>query len=97
MVTRPEFSLLNLYCATHCASICANILFWRIVIATNLDIDNELIEEAMKLGDHRTKRGVVEEALKEYVQQRNQRKITDLFGTISYDQDYDYKKQRQRG
>ena len=34
-------------------------------MATNLEIDNELINEALKLGGHKTKRGVVEEALKE--------------------------------
>ena len=63
---------------------------------TNLDIDNELIREALQLGGHRTKRAVVEEALHEYVQRRKQFKITELFGTIEYDDDYDYKKQRQR-
>lgn len=65
-------------------------------MATNLDIDNELIREALQLGGHRTKRAVVEEALHEYVQRRKQLKITELFGTIEYDDDYDYKKQRQR-
>ncbi len=65
-------------------------------MATNLQIDNDLIEEALKLGEHRTKRALVEEALREYVQCRKQLKVLDLFGTIEYDDDYDYKKQRQR-
>jgi hypothetical protein len=65
-------------------------------MATNLDIDNNLIQEALKLGEHRTKRAVVEEALREYVQRRKQLKITDLFGAIEYDKSYDYKRQRQR-
>lgn len=64
-------------------------------MATNLQIDNELIQDAMKLGRHRTKRAVVEEALREYVQRRKQLTIMELFGTIEYDQDYDYKKQRK--
>jgi Arc/MetJ family transcription regulator len=63
-------------------------------MATNLEIDNELIQEALKLGGHRTKRAVVEEALQEYVQRRKQLKITELFGTIEYEDDYDYKQQR---
>lgn len=63
-------------------------------MATNLDIDNELIQEALKLGGHRTKRAVVEEALQEYVQRRKQLTITELFGTIEYEDDYDYKQQR---
>ncbi|MCP3704504.1 MAG: type II toxin-antitoxin system VapB family antitoxin [Alteromonas sp.] len=63
-------------------------------MATNLQIDNDLIQEALQLGGHRTKRAVVEEALHEYVQRRKQLKITELFGTIEYDDDYDYKRQR---
>ncbi len=65
-------------------------------MATNLDIDPELLEEAMKLGGHRTKRAVVLEALREYVERRNQLRILELFGTVEYDADYDYKAQRSR-
>jgi hypothetical protein len=61
------------------------------IMATNLEIDNELIQEALKLGGHRTKRAVVEAALQEYVQRRKQLKITELFGTIEYENDYNYK------
>lgn len=66
-------------------------------MATNLQLDKGLIEEALKLGGHRTKRAVVEEALREYVQRRKQIRLTELFGTIEYDDDYDYKEQRRRG
>ncbi len=65
-------------------------------MATNLEIDNELIQEALELGGHRTKRAVVEAALQEYVQRRKQLKITELFGTIEYEDDYDYKQQRRQ-
>ena len=65
-------------------------------MATNLEIDNELMQEALQLSGHRTKRAVVKEALQEYVQRRKQLKITELFGMIEYDDDYDYKKQRRR-
>ena len=65
-------------------------------MATNLEIDNELIQEALKLGGHRTKRSVVEAALQEYVQRRKQLKITELFGTIEYEDNYDYKQQRRK-
>lgn len=54
-------------------------------MATNLEIDNELIKEALKLGGHRTKSAVVEAALQEYVQRRKQLTITKLFGTIEYE------------
>jgi len=66
-------------------------------MATNLEIDKDLLEKAMKLGGHTTKRAVVAEALQEYVQRRNQLEIIDLFGTIVYEEDYDYKEQRTRG
>ena len=63
---------------------------------TNLAIDDELLEEALHLGGHRTKKATVNEALKEYIQRRKQLQILDLFGQIDYDPDYDYKKQRRR-
>jgi hypothetical protein len=41
-------------------------------MATNLAIDDALIEEARKIGNKSTKRAVVTEALKEYIQRRQQ-------------------------
>lgn len=63
-------------------------------MATNLAIDDRLIEEAKTIGKHRTKKGVVTEALQEYIQRRKQIEILNVFNKIDYDQDYDYKKQR---
>lgn len=65
-------------------------------MTTNLEINNDLIQEALRLGGHRTKRAVVDEALQEYVNRRKQLKLTELFGTIEYNDDYDYKKQRRK-
>ncbi|HEX3525581.1 MAG TPA: type II toxin-antitoxin system VapB family antitoxin [Thermoanaerobaculia bacterium] len=65
-------------------------------MATNLAINDELLEEALHLGGHRTKKATVNEALQEYIQRRKQLKILDLFGQIDYDPDYDYKEQRRR-
>jgi Arc/MetJ family transcription regulator len=64
--------------------------------ATNLGIDEKLLEEAHRLGGHRTKKATVNEALQEYVERRSRRKILELFGTIDYDPDYDYKEERRR-
>ena len=61
---------------------------------TNLAIDDRLIEEAQKLGRHRTKKDAVTAALEEYIQRRKQQDILPLFGTIKYDRSYDYKKER---
>lgn len=65
-------------------------------MATNLAIDDSLLDEALQLGGLRTKKATVNEALKEYVERRRQRKILDLFGQVDYDPGYDAKAQRRR-
>ncbi len=65
-------------------------------MATNLAVDDRLIEEAKLVGKHRTKKGAVTEALIEYIQRRKQSEIFRIFHSIEYDQDYDYKKQRAK-
>lgn len=65
-------------------------------MATNLAIDPELLEEALKVGGHRTKKATVNEALEEYVRRRKQKEVLELFGKVAYDDDYDYKAQRRR-
>lgn len=62
---------------------------------TNLAIDDRLLEEAQKVGKHRTKKETVNAALSEYVQRRRQRGILSLFGKIEYDEKYDYKRARR--
>ena len=63
---------------------------------TNLAIDDRLIEEAQKLGQHRTKKETVTAALDEYIRRRKQMRILSLFGTIDYDDTYDYKRERSK-
>lgn len=65
-------------------------------MATNLAIDDQLLEEAQRIGGHRTKKATVTEALEEYIQHRKQAKILELFGTVAFDPKYDYKKQRRK-
>jgi Bacterial antitoxin of type II TA system, VapB len=62
---------------------------------TNLAIDDELLDEAQKLGQHRTKRETVNAALDEYIRRRKQQEILSLFGKIEYQPDYDYKRERK--
>ena len=64
-------------------------------MATNLDLDDKLVEAAQKLGRHKTKREAVNRALDEYVRWLRQQAILDEFGTIRCDPKYDYKKQRK--
>jgi len=65
-------------------------------MATNLAIDDRLLNEALDVGGHRTKRQTVTEALQEYIQRRRQADIVKHFGRIDYARGYDYKKQRRR-
>lgn len=65
-------------------------------MATHISIDEQLIQDALAIGEHTTKKAVVIEALKEYIQKRKQQEILKLFNTIEYDEDFDYKIQRQQ-
>ena len=63
---------------------------------TNLAIDDRLIEEARQIGHHQTKKEAVTAALDEYIRRRKQMHVLDLFGTVEYHGDYDYKANRRR-
>ncbi len=65
-------------------------------MATNIQIDNALVDKAMKLGGSRTKREAVNKALAEFVQRREQLRILGLFGTVDFDPGYNYKDQRAK-
>jgi Arc/MetJ family transcription regulator len=65
-------------------------------MATNLAIDDRLLDEALRVGGQRTKKDTVNQALEEYVQRRKQARILDLFGKVDLDPTYDYKRQRRR-
>jgi len=62
-----------------------------IVMATNLALDNSLLDLALKVGGYKTKKETVNAALKEFVERHKQREIIELFGKLPADQDYDYK------
>ena len=66
------------------------------VVATNLELDDRLIRQAVKLGGHRTKKAAVTQALPEYVSHLKQEGILDLFGKVDFEADYDPKRQRAR-
>ena len=65
-------------------------------MATNLAIDDELLDEALKVGGQRTKKATVTQALEEYIQHRRQADVLKLFGKVEMNPDYDYKAQRRR-
>jgi Arc/MetJ family transcription regulator len=63
---------------------------------TNLALDDRLIEEAKRVGNHKSKKDAVTAALQEYVRRRKQLQILELVGKIDYYGDYDYKKGRRK-
>src|SRR4051812_5895589 len=64
---------------THCATHYYVYTIGSINMPTNPDIDDRLIDEAKKLGRHRTKRDTVNPALDEYIRRRKQQQIVSLF------------------
>lgn len=81
-----------LVCVLLCVYSCVNT---SVAIATNLAINSDLLDEALSLGGMRTKKDTVNQALTEFVQRRKQREIAELFGSLPFDEDYDYKKARR--
>ncbi|MEB3292980.1 MAG: type II toxin-antitoxin system VapB family antitoxin [Synechococcales bacterium] len=60
-----------------------------------LNLDEALIQEALAIAEQTSLEAVIESALRDYIQRHQRRKILDLFGTVDYDDTYDYKVQRQ--
>lgn len=58
---------------------------------TNIDIDDELVAQAMALSGARTKREVVDRALREMVARAKRPRIRDLWGIGGIYEDYDPK------
>jgi Arc/MetJ family transcription regulator len=64
-------------------------------MATNLALDDKLIEQARRIGGHKTKKQAVTSALEEYIARRKQRRLRALSGSIDYDPAYNYKRERR--
>ena len=65
-------------------------------MATNLAIDPDLIERALRVSGERTKKAAVTRALQEFISRREQRRVADLLGKLEWDESYDYKTERSR-
>ena len=64
-------------------------------MATNLAIDDVLLERARRVGKLRTKKETVTQAMTEFIQRRRQREILKSLGTIEFRKGWDYKKDRR--
>ena len=56
---------------------------------TNIDIDDKLMEEAQRLSGLRTKRAVVDAALRMFVRVKRQTDIVNLAGKVRWEGDLD--------
>lgn len=65
-------------------------------MATNLNIDEELLDQALGIGGYKTKKDTVNGALREFIQRRQRHELVKLLGKVDYDPKYDYKKERRR-
>ena len=69
----------------------------RCIVRTNIELDAELIREAMELSRIKTKRAVVHQALEEFVANRKRRDLRELRRSDLIDPDYDHKAARIAG
>lgn len=63
---------------------------------TNIVLDERLVEEAMKYAPVKTKRELVDLALREFVANHERRDIRELKGRIAFFEGYDHKVLRER-
>jgi hypothetical protein len=65
-------------------------------MATNLALDPDLLDRAFAISGERTKKAAVTLALQEFIARREQRRVVELFGTLDWDPEFDYKAERSR-
>jgi hypothetical protein len=65
-------------------------------MATNLSLDPDLIDRALKVSGERTKKAAVTRALEEFIARRRQKRIVELMGKLEWDTSFDYKAGRSR-
>ena len=65
-------------------------------MATNLALDPDLIERAVKVSGEKTKKAAVTRALEEFITRRSQQRLVDLMGKLEWDESFDYKAERSR-
>ncbi len=62
---------------------------------TNIVLDESLVEGGLRLSGAKTMKELVNQALRELVENRKRRNLLDLEGKIKFADDYDYKKARE--
>ncbi len=65
-------------------------------MATNLALDPDLVERALKVSGEKTKKAAVTRALEEFITRRSQKRLVELMGKLEWDESFDYKAERSR-
>jgi Arc/MetJ family transcription regulator len=65
------------------------------IMRTNIDIDDALVGEVMKVANVRTKKDAVHLALQEFLKAKKRKDLFELAGKIEFDDRYDYKALRR--
>ena len=62
---------------------------------TNIVLDDGLVKEAFKYAHVKTKKDLIDLALREFIDNKSRLDLTELRGRIQFKKDYDYKKLRR--
>ena len=65
-------------------------------MASNLAIDDRLLEQALEIGGLPSKKATVNQALAEFIARRKRERAVEAFGTVEFDDGWDYKKARAK-
>lgn len=64
---------------------------------TNIDINDDLLEEAFSVSNMRSKKDLIHDALQEYIKLKKRKDLTELAGTITFFEGFDHKELRKTG
>jgi len=64
-------------------------------VRTNIVLDDETVKTAFRYSKAKTKKELINEALKELITSRQRLDLRDLRGKIEFRSDYDYKRLRR--
>ncbi len=59
------------------------------IMRTNIEIDDKLMDEALRLSQGKTKKEIVQNALNVYIRLLKQRRILDLQGKVTWEGNLD--------
>ena len=62
---------------------------------TNIDLDEKMMSEALRLSKAKTKKELIHQALREFVENRRRLNLLDLEGKIEFVEGYDHKRMRE--